>query len=541
MPTPNNELSAVSLMWPVGRPPEGQSEAPWAQDLGLEEVAHAFRVDGRYVSFIRRTLSALNTDPAVITWRQAVLRDFLDSPTLADGLGKLLPRIASLRQHTIMLGNKKRSILIETADRLAELEIYVEVVEALHGLFNTTTVQSEALRALREALRRLMADKNFQTLRAELPEMRRPLQRFASLTVGINLDAQLQPTGAVLMSINERPFGEAKSLIGRLFGGQPDGDLESGIAPLHLTPADPEHRPMSALFQDLDRLITQTAQPIARSLQRYVRINSAPLATLENELAFFAAAATLIRTLKARGYTLCQPEVAPVEERISQIDGLLNPQLLLRENAPTTIVPNPLGFDDEGRIAILTGPNSGGKTTYLRAVGLAQVLFQAGLYIPATSARLSPVDAIFTHFPALESGQGRLSEEAARLRHICLTATRHSLVLMNESLSSTTAAEASYLAQDVVCGLRAIGVRALYATHLTELAERIPEFEALVPGDSVVFSLIAGVRFEGSEAALPTYEIRRGAPQGRGYAREIARRHGISLEQILDARRNRPI
>jgi DNA mismatch repair ATPase MutS len=215
---------------------------------------------------------------------------------------------------------------------------------------------------------------------------------------------------------------------------------------------------------------------------------------------------------------------------------LVNLHLILKQ-PKVTAVPNDAHFDDEGRIAILTGPNSGGKTTYLQAVGLAHVLFQAGLPIPSRYAQLSPVDAIFTHFPALETQQqGRLAEEASRLRHICLHATAYSLVLMNESLSSTVASEATYLAQDVLCGLRAIGVRALYATHLMDLPERIPEMHETVKGESALFSLVAGIRLNAEGEAQPTFRIERGAPHGRGYAREIARRHGISLEQILAAR-----
>ncbi len=88
---------------------------------------------------------------------------------------------------------------------------------------------------------------------------------------------------------------------------------------------------------------------------------------------------------------------------------------------------------------VLTGPNRGGKTTYTRAAGLAQVFFQAGLYVPAASARVSPVDAIHTHFPSRE--QARLDAEAGRLAAIFRQATPRSLILLNEALSGTSAPE----------------------------------------------------------------------------------------------------
>jgi hypothetical protein len=87
--------------------------------------------------------------------------------------------------------------------------------------------------------------------------------------------------------------------------------------------------------------------------------------------------------------------------------------------------------------------------------------------------------------------------------------------------------------------LRAAGARAIYATHLVELAERLDEVEAAVAGDSRPFSLVAGIDLgdlDGADGeARPNYRVTRGLPLGRSYAQEIARRHGISLRQILDA------
>ena len=117
-----------------------------------------------------------------------------------------------------------------------------------------------------------------------------------------------------------------------------------------------------------------------------------------------------------------------------------------------------------------------------------------------------------------------------------MRATDQSLVLLNESLSSTTAGEALYLAQEVISGLRAIGVRGLFATHLIELVGRIEQIESAARGDSAIMSLVAGVQLTDDNRLLPTFRITRGTPLESGYAQEIARRYGISLAQILAAR-----
>jgi len=311
--------------------------------------------------------------------------------------------------------------------------------------------------------------------------------------------------------------------------------VESGdtiVAPIRFLARTRDELLLQPLFQDLDRLVTHVAQPVARALNQYARINSDSLMGLEYELAFFAAAARLFGRLSF----YCFPEIAPLDERVTHIDELASLHLLLLQNE-TPPVTSEADFGDTGRIAILTGPNSGGKTTYLRSVAMAHILFQAGLPVPARRARMSPIDTILTHFPALESQhQGRLAEEAIRLRALFERATSYSLVLLNETFSSTSPDEAIYLAQDVLCGLRVIGVRAIYATHLIELAQRIHEIEAVIDGNSSLFSLIATVQLDTEGQTVRTFRIERGLPLGRSYAQEIARLHGISLEQILAAR-----
>ncbi len=114
--------------------------------------------------------------------------------------------------------------------------------------------------------------------------------------------------------------------------------------------------------------------------------------------------------------------------------------------------------------------------------------------------------------------------------------TQHSLVLLNETFSSTAFGEALYLAQDVLAAMCLIGSRAVFATHLVELVDHFDEIEGRVHGTSNLFSLVAGIELKDDGTAIPTYQITRGEPLGRSYAQEIARRHGISLAQILERR-----
>lgn len=531
-------IPPISLLSPTEAQhrPAVSGPARWQHDLDLERLVGALSRDRRYQPFIRSTLAALNPDVEAIAWRQGVLADLLANPALMAALeDRVLPLLADMAQGHLLFGEHNRSLLLETADRLSELDIYTSAVQLLHDALQNAALQSAALIQLRASLETLRQDENFIALCAELPDLRAPLQNIASLTIGINLDADLRPRSAALLAINDHKIREPHSLLDRLVGARAAPDDLTGVAPLHHLPAEPALRRYEPFYQDLTELLTTVAQPIAQALKRYVKTSSAPIVRLEHELAFFLAAARLIRQLQGRGVRFCQPEIAPLNDRLTAIDGLVNINLSISRQAPP--VPSDARLDDAGRIAVLTGPNSGGKTTYLQGVGLAQVLFQAGLFIPARWARLSPVTELLTHFPALETGQqGRLAEEATRLRDLFQQMSANSLILLNETLSSTSSGEAIYLAQDVLCGFRAVGARVIYATHLVELAARLDEIEQMIAGPSGLCSLVAGIEISATGEALPTFHITRGLPLGRSYAQEIARRHGISLAQILALR-----
>ena len=146
-----------------------------------------------------------------------------------------------------------------------------------------------------------------------------------------------------------------------------------------------------------------------------------------------------------------------------------------------TIVSNEFTFDDRGRFYLVTGPNHGGKSIFAYSIGMAQAIFQLGLYVPAASALMSPVTGIFTHFPTNDEdnfGKGRLESECARLSEILKELSDTDMLLMDESFSSTSGLEAGYIASEVLTGIGVIGCGGIYVTHIHDLSMQVGDYNA---------------------------------------------------------------
>ena len=565
----------VSLLQPAGVGP-GENGEILAEHAGVDVGLQALIERMSFPQHLRPRLRSILLAPVfnleTIRYRQEILEDFLNNPLLQTQFEVLLPRLAHLGY---LSDYPYHTFLEQVTTRLGELELYIECVRFLDRALGEAENQlrSRGLLRLREQVRQRAADEAFQDLETRLPELRKKASGVVSITIGINLDPQLRPNEATLLSLNDRPFSGARdTFLSRLLGERreagpvKDDDDYRGIAQLHRVPEaflqamqQGGQRPnplMFPIFQDLDQIMRRTIEPVARSLKRYVHIHGGFLVNLEPELAFYLAGAGLVRQMQSAGLPVCRAEIAPVEERVCQIRELYHLDLAQRlhersaEAQPDlrgSVVTNDVDFGESGRILILTGPNQGGKTTFTQAVGLAQVLFQIGFYVPGSQARISPVDAVYTHFPLEEKPQanvGRLGEEAQRLGEIFEHATRFSLVLLNESLTTTSPGESIYLARDILRALRLWGVRAIFVTHLHELAENIEALQSSTPGDSQIASLVAGVAESGPageplETAHRTYKIRPAPPMGSSFARDIARRHGISFEQLQEELKRR--
>jgi DNA mismatch repair ATPase MutS len=551
-----NGPANFSLLYPAGTGESSNEENLFlaldpaaAHDLRLDELISAFTPDRESRRDIQTLFQRLPRDPDVISYRQAVLEDLLAHPELTEKLAFLVPVIHSLFEFSHR-SRSEMSWLHEVVRRAEELQNIIDCLEGMGQILDAMGegIHSEGLRSLQEEIGRARKEPVYQNLVRELPVMLSRLQSSASITIGVNLDSRLRPIQATLLSVNEKPFTD-QSLLSRLFGVRTD---QAGIASLHSVPQQvagldgPVDPLMVPLFADLAKVLEKTAIPIADQLGQYAGIHGNLFTDLRQALIFYLGAVRFIRQLEKLGLPMCRPQIVPAGERRCDVKDSYNVHLALRQSGTengmgSDIVLNDLLLEPEGGILILTGPNGGGKTTYMQGAGVVQILAQLGCHVPGRQATISPLDQLLTHFPLEEkpeSGTGRFGEEAMRLGKIFEQITRHSLVLLNETLSSTNFSESLYLAKDLVRILRRIGTRAIYSTHLHELAGRVDELNESVPGDSKIISVVSSpidvsIQSDGPEKRR-RYKLEMRPPLGQSYAREIAARYGISYQQLED-------
>ena len=265
------------------------------------------------------------------------------------------------------------------------------------------------------------------------------------------------------------------------------------------------------LVNNAEELAHAALLPVLRTVSRYVDGLLKTFEPLQFRFAFFLGCIRLYRRLEALGLPVCFPQLEG-SDRMYEASGLYDPGLALSESKKPT--GNTIRLEGK-RLWVVTGPNQGGKTTFLRSVGLAQWMTQCGMFVPALSMRCGVYTGILTHFPLAEDISMKNGLLEAELKKLDKTVSRlrpGAMLLMNEAFSTTVPGEASRIAREVTDALREAGVTVLFVTHLYAFARELYD---QAPEDTVFFKA-QRVR-DGSRSFL----IAEGEPETTSYADDI--------------------
>ena len=259
-----------------------------------------------------------------------------------------------------------------------------------------------------------------------------------------------------------------------------------------------------------DRGLGLAADALAKSAEHILSF----FRMLQTELAFYIGCLNLHDRLTELEAPLSFPSATANDRaRFSSAD-LYDVCLALSMNKRP--VGNDVDADDKSLI-IVTGANQGGKTTFLRSVGLAQLMMQSGMFAPATSLQANVVDGLFTHFKREEDAtmkSGKLDEELSRMNDIVNSLTPRAVILFNESFAATNEREGSEIARQIVWALLEKSLKVIFVSHQYDFAHSF--FVKQSP--SVLF-----LRADRKEDGRRTFKLVEGEPWGTSFGEDLYR------------------
>jgi len=445
-------------------------------DLGLNTLFEAMAQGDDCVFEVARKviLAGVSSDLQTIHYRQAVLRDCLRYPAVVRELYALaVEAVETQRSHHVgsYLVRYPDAVLRHSIELMA---VFLELLRKLRKIadYHAERFVSDGWTDFFATLKRDLDD-------AYLADARRHLDQL-KFRDGVLLSATLgtanKGSDYVLRRFPERQRRWLDSwwdLVDGLIGMvtrrgetcprwlRPDNAL---VYTFSLHPRD--EAGIRALTDLRNRGIGLVADALAQSVD-HVRDF---FGMLQAELGFYIGCLNLHQQLVDKNGPVCMPSPASAEKRRLSFRGLYD--VCLASKAAQRVVGN--DADGDGKdLVIITGANQGGKSTFLRSIGLAQLMMQCGMFVPAERFRSSLCAGLFTHFkreedPTMKSG--RLDEELRRMSDIVDHVGSHSLILFNESFAATNEREGSEIGRQILTALVDKQIRIVCVTHLYEMA-----------------------------------------------------------------------
>ncbi len=422
------------------------------QDLELTTLFDAMSDSDELIFGVakRAVLSSL-TNPETIKYRQDIIRDSLKNPSVVRELYSIsIESIENKRKRWLGIFSRYPSAILDSSIRM--LQMFVELLKKLKVIAdeNIDKFESEGFKTFFAMIRRELNDEYFATVQKHLRRLR--------FSDGVLVSARLGQGNEGTDYVLRRPNDSNKSWIKRVVSRR------SPSYSFYINPRD-EHGAM-ALSELRDRGINLVANAVAQSADH---IDSF-FEMMRVELAFYVGCLNLYDKLSSMGAPICFPVPANSGERRHSFEGLYDVSLALTMGR--RVIGNDINAEGKN-LFIITGANQGGKSTFLRSIGLAQLMMQSGMFVGASVFSANVCNGIFTHYRREEDTDmesGKLDEELKRMSDIVDNITSDSLVLFNESFAATNEREGSEIARQIVSALLDNRVKVFFVTHLYEFA-----------------------------------------------------------------------
>ncbi len=501
-----------SILWRGGGPaePVASHDSPETSiDLHLDDIVAAL-VGGRAQYDLDPFFRARVDDLATIQYRHEVFRD-LEDPAILRVIHAFAEGMQGVRER-LARADKARYRYEQERWILDAANAYCEAATSLRGALTTTAPRSSGLRGLRGYLDGYVGSAAFvelasdtKRLLADLGGVRYRL-RFVEDRVAVSRFESEPDYGAEILAAFEKfRQGNAKA-------HEFDHSTWPQMDHVEAAVLDRVALLFPGVFGALDDVAGRHREFLDPVLRRFDR-----------EVQFYVAYVELMDRVSRRGLRFAYPTVTADRGAVEARDAFDLALATKVASSDQKIVVNDVGLDDTERMLVVSGPNQGGKTTYARMFGQLHHLAALGVPVPGTEARLPLVDGIFTHFERqerVEDLSGKLENDLCRIRDILEAATARSLLVMNESFSSTTLHDQLLINTEVVRAILERGCLAIAVTFLHELSTLDPS----------IVSMVSTV--DPDEPARRTFRVVRRAADGLAYSMALAEKHGLTYKRM---------
>lgn len=476
---------------PLQAPPSNANDL--VEDLGLNQLFSTMAQKDSFVEGVVRTaiLCGLQ-DPEMVQYRQAVVDDFLHMPTVLVKMYSLVCDVIERKREGFLgLFSTHPSSIAHESIRL--LTLYLE------GLKDLRIIADEHIsKAQSGGLKRF-----FAMLQDELSD--EYLDKAVAYLNGLPYNEEM----VMSVQLGKGHIGTHYTLVQSKTGSNWLGrTLDIRIRGNRIHVAAHDQYGLRALSDMKDRGLNVVANALAQSAEHILSF----LTQLKAELAFFVGCLNLYTRLCSKQEPTCFPFPSQTNERKYLARGLYDISLSL--STTERVVGNDVDADGK-ELWVVTGANQGGKSTFLRSVGVAQMMMQSGMFVAAQELHGSLCSGIFTHFRREEDhgmNHGKFVEELNRMDTIVDQIQSNSLLLLNESFASTSEIEGVEIAIQLVRAFVEHDIRIVFVTHMYEFGRQFYE-----QGDPNILFLRAGRNPDGSRS----FRIQPGTPLTTSFGRDL--------------------
>jgi DNA mismatch repair ATPase MutS len=473
------------------------NEQDLTQDLELNTLFEAMAGKDKFLFEVARKviLSSLSNQIDTILYRQDILKDCLKNPTIIRAIYDLAVEAIERerKEYWGILTNYPDYILSRS---VKVLEMFMKMLQELRSIADEHSGEfmSEGFTRFFAMLKSELDDEYFSLIQNHLKTL-----QFHN---GVLISAELGRGNKGVNYILRKPNQLKQKFVERVFAKKPPT--------FSFTIADRDENGAKALAEIRDRGLNHVANALAQSTEHILSF----FKMLQTELAFYIGCLNLHERLVQKGEPLCFPAPVAAGDRRHSFRGLYDISLSL--TVEQRVVGNDLDAENKN-LVIITGANQGGKSTFLRSVGLAQLMMQCGMFVPAESFCANVCDGLATHYKREEDvtmSSGKLDEELKRMSEIIDHITPNYMVLFNESFAATNEREGSEIARQVVSALIENNTKIFYVTHLYDFAQSFNHHRV----KTVLF-----LRAERLADGTRTFKIIEGEPLSTSYGEDVYR------------------